>query len=282
MTGNDSFVTLANGFHLPKIGLGTFSIHCSEYLSKAMDCGCLMFDTAAKYGNEKELGLALQQDVNKDSIVVITKVNELLYLGRRRFLHLDRKSIKTCFKNASKQLCGRHPDVFLLHSVFKGYTDAYSELFKLYEQGEVKAIGICNCLSIEELENIKDKCGHYPIINQIEVHPYHYPQKMIDFCKNQGIQVIARSPLAHGDILDEMEDKLIEQVRCYSKTPAQIILRWLFQKDIVTIARTCNIAHLQENISVSDFALSEKDMRYIDSLNKNQSFGYFSKRHLWE
>lgn len=271
-------MTLANGFRLPKIGLGTFTIHDSEYFSKAVDAGCLLYDTAAKYGNESALGRALQQNDSDENIVVISKVNELLYLGRRRYFHLDRKSIKTCFRKASERLYGRCPDVFLLHSVFDRYTEAYMELLSLYECGEVKAIGICNCLDVKELENIRDKCGSYPMINQIEVHPYYYPHEMIDFCINHGIQVIARSPLAHGDILDEMNEKLGKMAYCYSKTLAQIILRWLFQKGIVSIARTSNLEHLKENISIYNFELSERDVRYIDSLNINQSFGYFSKR----
>ena len=281
MKDHDTYVTFANGFRLPMIGLGTFSIHNSKYFSKAMNIGCRLFDTAAKYGNEEDLGLALQQNVNNDDTIVISKVNELLYLGRRRYLHLDRMSIRKCLRKASKRLHGKCPDVFLLHSVFDRYTDAYNELIDLYEQGSVKAIGICNCLNVEELEKIKDKCGRYPMINQIEVHPYHFPQKMIDFCNENGIQVIARSPLAHGDILDDMKHELREMINCYSKTPAQIILRWLFQKGIVTIARTNNVAHLQENLSVSKFALSETDIRYIDSLNKNQSYGYFSTKQQW-
>lgn len=278
MKGNDNYVTFANGFHLPKIGLGTFSIHSRDYLSRAMDSGCALFDTAAKYGNEAELGQALQRNANNDNVVVISKVNDILYLGRRRYLHLDKRSMKTCLKKSSKRLCGRHPDVFLLHSVFNRYTDAYNELIELYEQGDVKAIGICNCLNIDELERIKDKCGCYPMINQIEVHPYYFPHKVIDFCREHGIQVIARSPLAHGDILEDMKHELSELINNYSKTPSQIILRWLFQKGIVTIARTAKIAHLLENLSVTNFALSEMDVRYIDSLNKNQSYGYFSTR----
>lgn len=277
MKGNESYVTLVNGFRMPKIGLGTFSIHSSEYFSKAMDSGCLLYDTAAKYCNDAELGCALQQHVKSDDMVVISKVNELLYLGRRRYLHLDRKSIKTCFRTASERL-HRCPDVLLLHSVFDRYTNAYNELLNLYEQGRLKAIGICNCLNIEELENIRNKCGYYPMINQIEVHPYYYPQKVIDFCNNHGIQVIARSPLAHGDILDDMNKKLRELQICYSKTPTQIILRWLFQKGFVTIVRTSNIIHLQENLSIYNFTLSETDIQYIDSLNKNQSYGYFSSK----
>lgn len=268
-------IPLPNGGSLPLVGLGTYTLHDAQLFEAASQMGYKLFDTAAKYGNEKELALGVKE---KNDVFIISKVHDILYLGRRRFFHLDKKNIRTCFKESTKRMRGKNPDALLLHSVFNKYVEAYNELIELYESGDIKAIGICNCLIIDDLKHIKKQCGQYPMINQIEVHPYFYPKKLIEFCHENGIVVIARSPLAHGDILEDLHSKLIDIERRYLCTTAQLVLRWLTQKNIVVIPRTSNMVHLKENLSIFNFTLSVDDMREMDTLNIDRSFGFFSNR----
>lgn len=276
MLTNNQF-TLSNGLNIAPIGLGTYTVHAPNLFNEAIDAGYKLFDTAAKYGNEAELGFALKH-AGHNGVIVISKVHDILYLGRKRYFHLDKRSIEKCFEISTRNLGGIQPDIYLLHSMFPRHTNAYNELISLYETNKVRAIGVCNCMDIGELENIRQLCGQYPMINQIEVHPFFVPQQIIDFCQDKGIQVIARSPLAHGDILREISISLSSISKQYMRTTVQIILRWLIQKHIIPIPRTNDLNHLKQNIAISDFSLSASDMRYIDSLNRNISYGFFSTR----
>ncbi len=269
--------TLRNGLNIAPIGLGTYSIHDPGLFIEAINAGYQLFDTAAKYGNEKELGLALKS-ANQRGSIIISKVHDILYLGRKRYFHIDKRSIRKCFKISTQNLGGLKPNIYLLHSMFSGYSEAYKELISLYEANEVQAIGVCNCLDIGKLKNIRQECGQYPMINQIEVHPFFFPKNVIDFCQDNDIQVIARSPLAHGDILYEMNNCLSHLSKLYSREPVQITLRWLIQKHIVPIPRTNNPKHLKQNIAITDFTISHSDMQYIDNLNRNISFGFFTAK----
>ena len=165
------------------------------------------------------------------------------------------------------------PTILLLHSMFDNYLNAYCQLINLYESGCVSAIGVCNCDSIEQLRTLKDKCGQYPMINQIEVHPLRSQSKLVDYCQEHGITVIARSPFAHGKILKPMTQNLGKLSELYGKNIPQIILRWLIQRNIIAIPRTSNALHLKENIDTFGFDLSDSDMLTINSLDKDLSFG---------
>lgn len=271
------YVSLHNGMLLPKIGLGTYTIKDSRQIVSALDKGYRLFDSAIKYNNEKEIGNAILSSGYQDTCV-ISKVSGEHYLGRKRYLYLNRKSVKHCLRISQRnmQQCG--PQIYLLHYLFKNHIKAYKELLALYEEGKINAIGICNCDTIEELQRIKDCCGQYPMIIEIELHPYYSQKSLVDFCQNHDIQVIARSPLAHGDVMAEWPQQLQYICYTYNKSVAQIILQWIVQQGIVAIPRSATIEHLQQNINIFDFSLSSREMNTIDALNKNQSFGCFTTR----
>lgn len=271
------FVTLNNGLVLPQVGLGTYTIKDSRQIVSALEEGYRLFDSAIKYGNEKEIGNAILSSGYKDTCV-ISKISGEHYVGRKRYLYLNRKSVKRCLQNSNKAMFKQGPSIYLLHYLFDNYVAAYKELISLYEEGKIKAIGVCNCESIEKLQRIKDLCGQFPMINEVEIHPYYSQQELITFCKDNQIQLIARSPLAHGDILDDLQPKLCSLTQKYNKSVVQIILKWIIQQGIIAIPRTKNVEHLKQNLDLFDFSLSEKEMQYINNLNMNKSFGCFTTR----
>ena len=248
-------------------------------LSCALSCGYELIDTAFKYQNESEIGDVLANHWNEQNKVLVqTKfsVTQLLY---RRILWLTygRKTTKDAIKGSMKRLNKDCLDVYLLHSPSKGYVDFYGELIKYREQGKVKVIGVCK-FDEQQLKDIKNAYGEYPSINQIEVHPYHSNKRIIEFCREQGIAVEARSIFTHGDAIDELlhSEILLELSKEYGKTIPQVIVRWIIQQGMIAIVKSQSHNLIKENVDVFDFCLTEKQMSMIDSMNKNQSFGYKS------
>ena len=144
---------------IPSIGLGLFSLHgpaLEVALKAALESGYTLFDTAYKYGNEKEIGAILPP-----SSTVCTKILGLQYTGRKWLLHLDRQSIRKSVSQAARKLQRSPIDVVLLHNIFRGYPDAFAELLEVQREGLVKRIGVSS-YGIRQLETIRRKCGVYP------------------------------------------------------------------------------------------------------------------------
>ena len=245
-------------------------------INEAICLGYSLFDTAKKYSNEKELGALLHE---KDTVLVQTKVHPGQILGRRRYLWLNRKSVRSSFFLSSKTM-QRNPDVFFIHCPFVGYERHFNKMVFMREVGEVKAIGVCN-VDLNQLKKLISEVGSKPDIIQVEIHPYHTNRDLIEYCRDQEILVEARSPFAHGDAMqDWMDDERLKQIaKQYGKSVPQIILRWITQQNVIPIVRTTNYGHLQDNISIFDFCLTDVENLYIFSLNKDLSFGCISSKH---
>lgn len=276
------YKTLVNGKKLPLVGLGTYPLRgkqLEDSIRMAIDLGYTFLDTAHKYQNESEIGNCLKGGNIKD-IEISSKICGLQYLGRRRYLHLNKRSVKKSYMISCRKLGVDKLGLYLLHSCsFNHYQDAYSELIDLYKSGKVDAIGVCNA-EIDDLRSIYEACHEYPMVNQVEIHPFCSRRELTDFCKEHGIAVMAHSPFAHGDVMHEMmsNSTLSKLSKKYNKSVAQIILRWIVQQNIIVIPRSTNYNRLQENIDIFDYSLSDEDMHKIDSLNRNESYGVRSSR----
>ena len=266
---------------IPMVGLGTFSMHGEELkavITSAMGMGYRFFDTAYRYGNESEIGdiVKAQQDEigNAAPVVLSTKYSGLQYRGRKNRLFLDKKSPKRALSTSLHCLCRDNIDLYLLHSPFRGFQKAYEKMLKEKENGRITVTGVSG-YSVDQLKMIKDYCGVYPMIDMIELHPYHSSRALVDFCKENGIKLIARSPFAHGEILPLLStDKDITSIANeHNKSVPQVVLRWIIQQGVVALPRTKNPSHLQENINVFDFELTSSEMHVIDMKNKDLSFG---------
>ena len=166
-----------------------------------------------------------------------------------------------------------------MHSHIDWYMEAYNDILELYEQGRIRAIGACNC-TIEQLRRFKSMHGVYPMVNQVEMHPYYNRLELVDFCNENQIVLQAFSPFAHGDYLRELlNNKVLQGLsQKYNKTIGQIILRWFVQRNISVIPQSSNPIHIKENIDIFDFELQDSEVNDINSLNRNTSYGSFSQK----
>ena len=265
---------------LPLVGLGTFSQHgdvLNKSIAASLNAGGKYFDTAFKYQNEKAIGQILKS-TNVENIVLQSKVCAKQLLGSKKWLWLDKESVEKAYRKTCKRLEKDSIDVFLIHSYMQGQDMFYEQLMRLRDHKAVKIIGVCN-FCIEQLEQIKQKVGEYPMLLQAEIHPYHSQKELIGFCKQNNITLEARSPFAHGDVMNEWEaDKdLASMSNHYGKSIQQIILRWIVQQGIIAMPRSSNPKHIVDNYNIFDFSLTNEEMISIDKLNRNQSFGFVSK-----
>lgn len=268
---------------IPKLGFGTFAIpiECLKFLiPKALQLGYGLFDTAAKYNNEEAIGTAIHGS-NSYNCLIESKINSELLKGNLRYLRLNKKSIKTCYKKSCERIGIPQLDIYLLHSVFDGYEKQFMKLKKMKDDGLVKIIGICN-VTLEQLIQLNLKTGVHPDIVQVEVHPYFCNKQLLDYCKKNRIAIESRSPFAHGDAMNKWkkEHVLVEIAKAHECTIPQVILRWLTQQDIVALPRTTSVEHLKENIESFNLSLTPVEMAKIDSLDKNMSFGFISTKKI--
>lgn len=272
------YVTLRNGFRLPLVGFGTFPLHGDELksvLRMTANAGYQLYDSAFMYKNEDDIGDCLCKGIlQRDKVILSSKLQSVQYLGRRRYLFLDRISVRKAYKRSCRKFQTDHLDIFLLHSPFNGFGKAYRELMDLYGEGKVRAIGVSN-FDVDQLEALYQQCGEYPMINQIELHPYNTMKSIVAFCQKHNVQVEAYSPFGRGNLVREIMDnfRLKEIADKYGKTVGQVILRWIVQQGIVTIPRSSNAERIRQNLEVFDFALNESEMSYIFSLNQNKGYG---------
>ena len=258
--------------NLPPIGLGLYAMHgkvLASALKTALDAGCTLFDTAWKYGNEKEVGAIVPPDA-----FVCTKISGEQYNGHRYCLFLDRQSVRKSVARAARKLNRMPVDIVLLHSPFPGYRKAFAELLQARGEGLVKAVGVSG-FGIKQLEAIKAHCGAFPDLCMLEVHPYHSAPEVTAFCAQNGIGVIARSPFAHGQILEELgREPVMQQLTAATgKSVPQIVLRWCVQHGWIALPRSADPGHIRENLAIFDFELSADDVRAIDALNRDESYG---------
>lgn len=270
------------GLNFSSIGLGTFPMK-GELLKESLDCainnGYTLIDTAFKYQNESEIGSFLSNiNTPRNQIIVQTKFSAT-QLTYKKFLWFKygRTTTEDAIKGSLERLQKKCLDVYLLHSPSNGFEKYYGDLMRFRGQGMVKMIGVCR-FDESQLQKIRETCGEYPIINQIEIHPFYTNKKVIDFCKEKGIAVEARSLFAHGDIMEELlqSDMLKSIAKEYDKSIQQIVIRWVVQQGLVAIVKSGSQSHIKENIDVFDFSLTGKQMSMIDSMNRNQSFGLVS------
>ncbi|PNZ68706.1 aldo/keto reductase [Staphylococcus croceilyticus] len=260
---------LHNGYPMPKVGLGVYKVTDEEMetaIQAAIEDGYRAFDTAYFYGNEQALGKALKNSgVPREDLFITSKLwND--YQGYESTLDYFNKTLEN--------LGVDYLDLYLIHWPCEKddlYIESYKALEKLYEEGKVKAIGVCN-FKEHHLEKLMNATDIVPHINQIEVHPYFNQQELQDFCDKHDIAVTAWMPLMRNRGLfdDPVITKLAEQ---YDKTPAQIILRWHLAHNRIVIPKSKTPSRIRENHDIFDFNLELTEIAEIDSLNKNARQG---------
>lgn len=258
---------LANGVEMPRIGLGVYKMTepdiALKAISTALETGYRHIDTASLYANESEVGEAVRNSsVPREEIFITTKV-----------WNKDQGYDQTlkAFEKSLELLGLEYIDLYLTHwPVKETFVDTYRAIERLYEEKLIRATGVSNHHQ-HHLEAIAAKANIKPMVNQIECHPRLTQFDLRTYCAEQGIAVTSWSPLARGGLLNE--PTLLRISSKYSKTPAQVIVRWHLQHDLIVIPKSVTPARIAENIDVFDFELSFEDMKNIDSLNLNERTG---------
>lgn len=260
--------TLNNGVKMPWLGLGVWKVTKPEELDfavkAALKAGYTSIDTADAYGNEKGVGKAIKESgIPREKLFITTKLWNAM---QRKGYDATLKA----FEKSRKRLGLEYLDLFLIHWPVKGkYVESYKAMIKLYKEGLIRAIGVCN-FHIHHLKDLLNETDVVPAINQVELHPWLNQSPLIEFCKKNKIQVEAYSPLMNGHIGEVPELENI--AKKYGKTTAQIVLRWDLQREIIVIPKSVHENRIIENSQIFDFNLSEEDMAAINSLNRNKRF----------
>ncbi|CEG22087.1 Glyoxal reductase [Planococcus massiliensis] len=260
-------VTLNNGVKMPIMGLGVFKVEdgnvVTEAVKAAIQNGYRSIDTASFYDNEAGVGKGIKESgVPREDLFITTKV--------WNSDHGYENTLKA-FDISLEKLGLEYLDLYLIHWPVRGkYVETWKALEKLYQEGKVKAIGVSN-FNIHHLEDILREGEVKPVINQVEYHPHLTQVELREFCELEGIQLEAWSPLKKGELLgDPVIQRLAEK---HQKTPAQIILRWDIQNNVLTIPKSIKEHRIIENADIFDFSLEEEDMQEINGLNINSRSG---------
>ncbi|MCC3371454.1 aldo/keto reductase [Cohnella sp. REN36] len=264
-------VALANGTRMPWLGLGVFQVEEGPELVNAVRTaivhGYRSVDTAAIYGNEEGVGQGIREGldaagIGRESLFVTSKVWNA---------DLGYESTLKAYDESLCKLGLEYLDLYLIHWPVEGkFTEAWGALEALYEAGRVKAIGVSN-FHVHHLETLMKYARIKPMVNQVEYHPRLTQTELQAYCRVQGIQLEAWSPLMQGQLLDQEELQAIGAK--YGKSVAQIILRWDLQNGVVTIPKSTKAHRIAENADIFDFELTDEEMRAIAGLNQNRRVG---------
>lgn len=255
-------ITLNNGIKMPKIGFGVFRMtnenECEEAVMNAIQSGYRLIDTAAAYGNEEAVGRAIKQsDVKREELFITTK----LWITETNY-----ELAKKGFERSLEKLGLDYLDLYLIHQPYNDYYGAWRALEELYNEGKIRAIGIDNFTN--------DKVADFvffnkikPTVNLVECNAFYQRKEECEYLKKQNIQMQAWSPLSAGQNRLFENETLIDIAKSHNKTVAQIVLRWLIQREIVPIVKSSNLNRMKENIDVFDFELSSEEMQMIFALD---------------
>lgn len=264
------YVELNNGVRMPKLGYGVYQVskdECRRCVLDAIESGYRLIDTAQAYFNESEVGEAIAEcGVAREELFITTKV------------WIDNYGYEKCRASvleSMRKLRVDYLDLILLHQPFSDYYGAYRALEELYAEGEVRAIGVSNFYP----DRLADICLFdrkvVPQVNQVETNPVNAQFTAQETMKKYGVQIEAWAPFGEGRDNMFSNPTLVAIGEKYGKSVAQVVLRWLMQRDVVALAKTVNKARMKENFDVFDFVISDEDMATIASLDRGESL-FFS------
>lgn len=265
-------VMLNNGLEMPILGFGVFQIpdgeDCEQCVYNAIMSGYRLIDTAASYMNEKAVGRAIKRcGIPREELFITTK----LWIQDAGY-----EKAKKAFEKSLERLQLDYLDLYLIHQPYGDVHGAWRAMEELYEAGKIKAIGVSNFLP----DRLTDLIIHnkiVPAVNQVETHPFQQQIENADFMKENNVQIQSWAPFAEGKNDLFSNEVLAEIASAHQKSVAQVVLRWLIQRDVIVIPKTVIIDRMVENMDVFDFGLSAQEMEKIETLDTNESL-FFSHR----
>ncbi|MDE6475690.1 MAG: aldo/keto reductase [Erysipelotrichaceae bacterium] len=266
-----NYITLNNEEKIPQLGFGVYQIskeETAQAVYEAIKIGYRLIDTAIAYDNEEEVGDGIQRAI-KEGLVT----REELCITTKLFVHnvVNYEEATKAIHASLTRLKLDYIDIFLLHQPYGDIYGAWRALGLAQKEGKIKSLGISNFDSAKMIEFVKMNDVGIPQINQIEINPWYQREEDIVWHQKYNVQVEAWAPFAEGRQGLFTNPILLKIAQKYKKSVAQIVLRWLIQRNSVVLAKSIRPERMKENFEVFDFCLSDEDMKEITSLDQQQS-----------
>ncbi|MBA2939720.1 aldo/keto reductase [Paenibacillus sp. CGMCC 1.16610] len=265
-------VTLNNGVEMPILGFGVFQIadqnECEQSVYDAIMAGYRLIDTAASYLNEEAVGRGIKRSgVAREELFITTK----LWVQDTGY-----ERTKKAFEKSLERLQLDYLDLYLIHQPFGDVHGSWRAMEELHREGKVRAIGVSN-FHEDRLIDLIIHNEVIPAVNQVETHPFNQQIENAKFMKENHVQIESWAPFAEGKNNLFQNEVLVNIAEKYNKSVAQVVLRWLTQREVVVIPKSVRKERIIENFNIFDFKLNQEDMESITTLDTKQSL-FFSHR----
>lgn len=265
-------ITLNNGVSMPMLGFGVYQIPdadlCEACVTAALAAGYRHIDTAAAYLNEEAVGKALRKSgLRRDEIFLTTK----LWLQDTGY-----EATRNAFEASLKRLGTSYVDLYLIHQPFGDVYGSWRAMEDLYEEGKIRAVGVSN-FPPDRLVDLILHNHIAPAVNQVETHPFCQQKEAMAVMEEYGVRIESWGPFAEGRNNLFQHPDLLAVARKHGKSVAQVVLRWLNQRNVIAIPKTVKPERMAENFAIFDFALDDDDMARIASLDTGKSL-FFDHR----
>ena len=262
---------LADGNEIPLVGLGVWQVEddreCADAVRWALELGYRHIDTAQAYGNEASVGRALRASgVPREDVFITTK------------FHPRRDDAEAEAERSLERLGVDQIDLYIVHWPQGGATRAWDGMQRAHARGHARSIGVSN-FSVAQLDEVLGIAEVAPVVNQVEFSPFAYRRRLLEASEERGVAIEAYSPLGTGSHLGD------ERVRAIAdrlgRTPAQVLIRWCIQRDLVVLPKSTHRERIEENARVFDFELSAEDMTALDALDETGGTDAARERRWW-
>ncbi len=261
---------LNSGHSIPKLGLGVWAVDASDtqrVVEEALELGYRHIDTAAAYGNEEGVGKAVAASgLPRDEVFVTTKLPNHEH---------GTDVVRDSFRSSLDRLGLDSVDLYLIHWPVPSsnrYVETWQTFEELGAEGLVRSIGVSNFLP-EHLERLLTETDTVPAVNQIELHPIFQQRDVVEYSRSKGIEIEGWSPLGAGRYDLAAMPPIAAAAEAHGKTPAQVVLRWHLQRDVIVFPKSSHAERLRQNFELFDFELTEEQLTAIDALDRNERIG---------
>ena len=271
LTADERARVLADGNEIPLLGLGVWQIpngpECVDAVRWALELGYRHIDTAQAYGNEESVGRGLRESgVPREEVFITTKFYPV------------RQDPDAEIDRSLERLGVDFVDLYIIHWPQGGPTWAWPGMEAARERGATRSIGVSN-FNAAELDQLLSVAQSLPVVNQVQFSPFKYRRRLLEACERHGVALEAYSPLGTGRHLSDQRVRQIAERA--GRTPAQVLLRWCVQRDLVVIPKSTHRERIVENGRILDFALSDEDMAALDSRDATGGTDAARERKWW-
>ena len=268
---DERVATLADGHRIPRLGLGVWQVRngpeCVQAVAWALELGYRHIDTAQAYGNEESVGQAIRESgLPREEIFITTK------------FHPDRKDPAAEAEGSLQRLGVDYIDLYIVHWPRGGPTWAWPGMEAAHARGMARSIGVSN-FDVDELEQVLTIASVPPVVDQVNFSPFTYRRALLEAAGKRDVAIEAYSPLGTGRHLTKRKVRAIaERV---GRSPAQVLLRWCVQRDLIVIPKSTHRERIEENGRIFDFTLSDEDMDELDGLDRTGGTDRALERKWW-